>query len=222
MIQESALLARQSRDDKDIRVRLLDYLQEGLGAERIEQLLGSEEIDLAAWWELVDKVQTPMDAGELRGLSIRALESYPDHPGLLLVRATAESMCSDHDDTVSSQGLGAAIRASIEKYELARSGVETVIDNLFDLAQTRAPDLGLPLIFALLDLDDGKPDGGHRHLAFASKKGLSRARELPEPHVRAVTAARALRGAVAQLESLVDRVVRRYDTPETARSLEGA
>lgn len=222
MIQESALLARQSRTDKDIRVRLLDYLQEGLGAERIEQLLGSEEIDLAAWWELVDKVQTPMDAGELRGLCIRALESYPDHPGLLLVRATAESMCSDHDDAVSSQGLGASIRTSIAKYELARSEVETIIDSLFDLALTRAPDLGLPLTFALLDLDDGEHDDEHRHLAFASKMGLARAHELGDPRVRVAAAARAIRGTVNQLESLVERVVRRYDTPKVAKAFEGA
>ena len=222
MIQESALLARQCKNDEDIRVRLLDYLQEGLGAERIEQLLGSEEIDLAAWWGLVDKVQTPMDAGELRGLCIRALESYPDHPGLLLVRATAESMCSDHDDAVSSQELGAAIRTSIAKYELAQPEVEAIIDGLFDLALTRAPDLGLPLTFALLGLDNGEHDGEHRHLAFASKMGLARAHELGDPRVRVATTARAFRGTVDQLESLVDRVVRRYDTPEVAKALEGA
>ena len=222
MIQESALLARQSKNDEDIRVRLLDYLQEGLGAERIEQLLGSEEIDLAAWWELVDKVQTPMDAGELRGLCIRALESYPDHPGLLLIRATAESMCSDHDDAVSSQGLGASIRTSIAKYELARSEVETIIDSLFDLALTRASDLGLSLTFALLNLDDGEPDDEHGDLAFASKMGLAKVRELDDPRVRALTAERTIRRTVDRLESLVDRVVRRYDTSKVAKALEGA
>ena len=222
MIQESALLARQSKNDEDIRVRLLDYLQEGLGAERIEQLLHSEEIDLGAWWELVDKVQTPMDAGELRGLCIRALESYPDHPGLLLVRATAESMCSDHDDAVSSQGLGASIRTSMAKYELAPSEVETIIGGLFDLALTRAHGLGFPLTFALLNLDDGEPDDEHRHLAFASKLGLARANDLGDPRVRVATAARAIRGTVKQLELLVDHVVGRYDTPVVAKALKGA
>ena len=216
MIQESILLARQARDDQEIRMRLLDYLQEGLGAERIEQLLGSEEIALTAWWELVDKVQTPLDAGELRGLCIRALESYPDHPGLLLVRASTEAMCPDHDDSVSSQGTGAAIRTGIKDYELAQTDVEKIIDNLFDLALTRARDLGLPLAFALLYLLDGEP-----RLAFAQRKGLDRVGELDDPHVQAATAAWKICGVVKQLETVVNRIIRRYEVPRVTKTLMG-
>ena len=220
MIQESVLLARQSRDDKAVRVRLLDYLQEGLGAERIDQLLGGEDIELAAWWELVDKVQTPMDAGELRGLCIRALESFPDHPGLLLVRATAESMCSDHDDMVSSQGIGAAIGFGIAKYELRQVEVEAIIDNLFDLAITRAIGLGLPLIVALLDLVDEGPDNSS--FAFARTKGLTRAIELDDPRVRVATAAHGMRVMTDQLEAMIGRVTHRYEAPEVWKALTGA
>ncbi len=215
MIQESVLLARQARGDSEIRSRLLDYLQEGLDAERIERLLDSEEIALVVWWELVDKAQTPIDAGELRGMCIRALESYPDHPGLLLVRAAAESMCSDRDDSVVLQGISAAIRKSSEDYELPQTEVEAVIDKLFDLGLTRAPDLGPPLVSALLYLDAANPD-----LSFAEKKGLERAAEIDNPFVRAATATRRLHGIVGLLETAVGRVIRRWDEPGVKQAMQ--
>lgn len=215
MIQESVLLARQAESDNEIRGRLLDYLQEGLGAERIEQLLNSEEIDLNAWWELVEKIYTPMDAGELRGLSIRALESYPDHPGLLLIRAAAESMCSDRDEDVISRGIGAAIRTGIEKYELAQTEVEAVIDALFALALTRAPALGTPLVYALLFIDENNPA-----FSFAVKQGSERAGEINDSLVQAAVTTRKLREAVGALKTAVQFVVPRYETTQVKQTLQ--
>lgn len=216
MIQESVLLARRARNDAEIRVRLLDYLQEGIGAERIAQLLDDEEIDLSAWSELVHKVQTPMDAGELRGLCIRALESYPDHPGLLLARAVAESMCSDHDDRVSSRGIGASMRKGIHDYQLAQEDVAAVIDGLFDLAHTRAPGLGLPLTVALLDLDSEGTEFEH-----VLKRGRERARGLADSRVSAAMTAQILHGMVHRMESAVDRVIQGYGARGVARALGG-
>ena len=217
MIHEAVLLARQAQDDDEIRARLLDYLQEGFGAEHIGQLLESEQIDLAEWHNLACKAQTPMDAGELRGLCIRALETYPDHPGLLLTRAVTESMCSDHDDTVSTQGLAAAFRTAFVDYELAQQGIEAAIDDLFDLARTRAHGLGVPLVVALLELDDAVPA-----LSFAATKGLQGASELKGANIRAAAAARRIRDMVIGLETAVDRVVNRYEAPGVHRALTGA
>ncbi len=216
MIQEAVLLARQAQDDDEIRARLLDYLQEGFGAEHIGQLLESEQIDLAEWHELACKAQTPMDAGELRGLCIRALETYPDHPGLLLARAVTESMCSDHDDTVSTQGLAAAFRTAFVDYELAQQDIEAVIDDLFDLARTRAHGLGIPLVVALLELDDKEPA-----LSFAANKGLVRCFELKEPRVRAAAATRRIHDMAGRLEVAVDHAVQRYEAPSVERFLTG-
>lgn len=217
MIQEAVLLARQAEDNDEIRARLLDYLQEGFGAERIEQLLESEEIDLAEWHDLACKAQTPMDAGELRGLCIRALETYPDHPGLLLTRAIAETMCSDHDDTVSTQGLATAFRRAFVDYELAQQDIEAAIDALFELALTRANGLGFPLVVSLLELDEVEPA-----LSFAATKGLRGGSELKGSNVRAATATRRLRDMVIGLETAVDRVVNRYEAPGVDRALTGA
>ena len=204
-IMEAVQLARHASSDSGIRRRLLDYLQEGLGAERIEQLLESEEVDLSAWWDIVGKVQTEMDAGELRGLCIRALETDPDHPGLLLTRALAEAMCSDHDGTVSSKGIATAIRAGVETYEISQTDIESTIDRMFDLAAARARDLGPALTIALLDLADRKPE-----CAFVEPMTSRRAAELDDPRVTAVVATRRIRNVVGHLERAVGRVVREY------------
>ena len=217
MIHEAVLLARQAADNDEIRARLLDYLQEGFGAERIEQLLESEVIDLGDWHDLACKAQTPMDAGELRGLCIRALETYPDHPGLLLTRAIAETMCSDHDDTVSTQGLSAAFRRAFVDYELAQKDMETAIDDLFELALTRANGLGLPLVLSLLELDDVEPT-----LSFTVTRGLQGASELKCSNVRAVAASRRIRDMTIGLETVVDRVVNLYEAPGVDKALTGA
>ncbi len=214
MIREALLLARQARDDAEIRLRLLDYLQEGFGAEHIEGLLQNEEVELVAWWDLVAKVQSAMDAGELRGLCIRALESYPDHPGLLIARALSESMCPDHDENVSARGISAAIRSGVEKYGISRNDIETAIDQMYDLVATRASDLGPPLTFALLDLADAEPD-----FAYVEKKGIQRAVELDDPQVRAVIAARCIRDVFDELHDVCDRVARQYETPGVAEVL---
>ena len=126
-------------------------------------------------------------------------------------------MCSDHDDTVSSQGLAAAFRTGFVDYELAKQDIEAAIDDLFDLALTRAHGLGLPLVVALLELDDVEPA-----LSFAASKGLHRAAELKGPHVRAVAATRRIRDMVSTLETTVENIVHRYEAPNVERTLRGA
>ena len=214
MIREALLVARQARDDAEIRVRLLDYLQEGFGAEHIEGLLQNEDVELAAWWDLVSKVQSVMDAGELRGLCIRALESYPDHPGLLFARALSESMCTDHDETVSSRGIGAAIRSGVEKYGISRTDIEAAVDEMYDLASTRADDLGPSLTVALLDLADAAPD-----FEYVEKRGFQRAVELDDPRISAVIAARRLGRLVGRLKRTADRVTGQFEAPGVADAL---
>ena len=217
MIQESVLFARRAHSDEDIRARLLDYLQEGLGAERISELLDQPQVSLANWYELVDKCQTPVDAGELRGLCIRALETYPDHPGLLLARAAAEAMCSDHDDGVSSQGIGAAIRGSIVDYELAPTDVQVTIETLFDLALTRARELGVSLVVALLGLDET-----NTNLVFAIGRGLARAEEFDDERVRTAVADQRMRRTIGSLEDAMSRLNSQYKRPGVLEALRGA
>lgn len=215
MIQEAVLLARQSRNDQEIRIRLLDYLQEGIGAERIGILLLNDEVDLNAWWELIEKIQSPMDAGEVRGICVRALESYPDHPGLLLARSVAEVGCSDHDDAVCAQGLVAALRKGVIEYEIPLAAIEEVIDSMFEFALTRFQDLGPPLALTLIDLaQEATP------LRPMAARIVARLCELRDPRVRAIVATGRLERFLTRMHDVVESTIRRIDSPEVRRQFE--
>ena len=177
-IQEAILLARQSESDADVRRRLLDYLQEGVGYERIDELLQREQVDLQEWVELAGKIGNPIEAGELRGLCIRALESSPDHPGLLLVRGAVETMASDYYWNVASTSIARAIVVAIEKYDITAAHVEDAVTRLFDMASvdqfrptttaTEATQLQPALMIALLDVAE---DQDHRFASVAVTRG---------------------------------------------------
>ena len=147
-IQESALLARNANKDIEIRKRLLNYLQEGLGAENFTELLEQTEVQLSAWREIVEKITNPIDAGEIRGLSIRSLESYPDHPGLLFVRGVSEMMCSDRDESTAEQILYTSFKSSSTSYDIEEEDMVETVRWMSDLASSRSSDLSIPLFCA--------------------------------------------------------------------------
>ena len=161
-IQEAILLARQSKSDAEVRKRLLDYLQEGVGYEKIDELLQREQVDLHEWIALADKVGNPIEAGELRGLCIRALESSPDHPGLLLIRGVIETITSDYYWNVASTSIARAILVGMEKYDITAEHIESTVRTLFEIAsatqygepskESKSIQLEPALVMALLDV----------------------------------------------------------------------
>ena len=187
-MMEAVQLGRHATNDAEIRRRVLDYLQEGLGSEYIRELLAAETVKFPPWWNLVRRVKNEMEAGELRGLCIRALESQPDHPGLLLARAVAETMCADHDDTTTRQSIAAALAAAKQKYAISEREIDAAVDVLFDLSLENAPELGPPLTAELLGL--GEAQGEKRPDADRLKRrALIRGRDHSDDRVQAILAA---------------------------------
>ena len=150
-IEEVVELCRHARDDTEIRERLLDYLQEGVGSEQIHKLIRSETIEWEAWEEIIWKTRTPVDAGGLRGECIRWLESYPDHPALLLIRGFAEAMCSDHDENTTKTEIQRGIESALTRYRIPEETVEKWIEKLFEQGRSRNQKVVLPLVLAVVD-----------------------------------------------------------------------
>jgi ATP-dependent DNA helicase RecQ len=211
-LQEAVLLARTAKDDAAIRARLLDYLQEGMGAEQIERLVEDDDINLDQWCELLERVHSAVDAGELRGLAIRALESFPEHPGLLLVRGVSEMMCSDASESIAVQALHAALRGTIIEYELDDSAVSEAVTFLFDLAGAKADGLRAPLTMALFRICDEEAVSETFRCQVRSQ-----AQALGHPTTQVVIAAFSLGKARRTLVEAADRAAARWSSAILAK-----
>ena len=206
-MMEAVQLGRHATNDAEIRRRVLDYLQEGLGSEYIGELLAAETVRFPPWWDLVRKVKNEMEAGELRGLCIRALESQADHPGLLLARAVAETMCSDRDDRTTSQSIAAALGAAKYKYGIPEEEIDGAVEALFDLSAGQASELGPPLTAELLDLGEKQPDFDRW-----KRRALIRGHDHPDQRVHVILATRRLGELVENIGRAHTRRASEYKT----------
>ena len=149
MLYEAILLGRNYSNDNEIRQYLLDYLQEGLGAEKIAQLAEQSSINFDDWIELFSKISTPMEAGEIRGISIRLLETFPDHPGMLLLRGVTETLVQKRDDLLVRNSIISSLENAQSRYDCTNEELNDLLKQLISFAGTRAPNLRIPLISAI-------------------------------------------------------------------------
>lgn len=108
----------QSKNDNELRTRILDYLQHTEFDERLDAVRTSDLGGLDALDPLIEELVTPNDAAALRGTVGRLLGSYPDIPGLLLIRSLTEALSRDSDPEVVRQNLEAAIEFAAVKYRI--------------------------------------------------------------------------------------------------------
>jgi ATP-dependent DNA helicase RecQ len=186
-IQEAVLLARNSVRDEEIRQRLLDYLQEGLGAEQLQTLIDRPDIDFAPWFDMLEKAQTAIEAGEIRGLAIRALESYPDHPGLLVLRAVSEMLCPDADDGIAHQALEVVMEQAPERYAINVNELANLTEWLCAVALQQTPAMAIPLALAFANARNNKSLP-----ADIAEQAMASLRATNSPAVCAVTCAGSL------------------------------
>ena len=149
MLYESVILGRKYSQDAEIRQYLLDYLQEGLGAEQIASLAEQPDIDFNDWLELFEKVSTPLDAGEMRGIIIRLLETFPDHPGMLAARGISEALVANPDQSLIRDSLSASLDSSKNRYSQSDEKILNFVENLLVLANTKSTSLRVPLIVTI-------------------------------------------------------------------------
>ena len=155
-LREMRLLAVAGASDEEIRSRIEDYFREGDLAPQLERLTESTRLNLSEWSAAYLGL-TVADEGELRGSAARLLESYPDHPGLLLGRALAELIGGENRYEFSDD-LGRAFEFGASRYSMSSSDLERMAILMLDLASLYRP-AWRPLVWdkALPHLGQGDP-----------------------------------------------------------------
>jgi ATP-dependent DNA helicase RecQ len=115
---EMLLACANSPNDKAMRQRILRYLETSEYSEMLDQIINDEKIGIEKCIDLFGVVRSPNDAAELRGQVSRYLESYPDHPGLLMLRSLSEVFSKDHNVEVAKQNFMTSISSAMNNYKV--------------------------------------------------------------------------------------------------------
>jgi ATP-dependent DNA helicase RecQ len=162
-----AELATQS-DDKNqvIRQRIVQYFETQRSAE-IDEMLNSENGGLAHVQvillgsetedgQVVGEIRSPKEAAELRGEVSRSLESTPDHPGLLVLRALSEVMTSDAKLDAIQESLTAFLKSAKDRYNIDNLTIQSMLAFSLNLIHDKRPDFYPEVITSLFSYVDTK------------------------------------------------------------------
>jgi ATP-dependent DNA helicase RecQ len=179
-------LAEKAQTDAEIRDRILRYLELGKVAGELEVLVDQEPFAFDPWQELYLRLDTIEDGREWRGATTRYLESSPDHPGLLVGRALAESIVPEGDVRLFSGSLAAAIGSAGARYDVDPAAIGAFTDWIVEWLHERKPAwAGLALL--VRERAPNLPDAEARD---AIERRLIRDTRVADPHELAMAYAR--------------------------------
>jgi len=115
-LSEMLLAATVDSSDTAIRQRILRYLETTEHAELLQRIIDDPSVGLQVIQGAFNALRSPNDAAQVRGQVARFLESYPDHPGLLMLRSLSEAYSRDANYDVVEQNCLAALSSATEKY----------------------------------------------------------------------------------------------------------
>ena len=110
-----------------LRERVLRHLEWSEFDDALQMVVDSSQGGLDTIAGVFDQVDTPTAAGTLRGAVGRLLESYPDQPGLLIIRGVAEALARDSKQDTLRQDIQAALTYATSTYRIDR---EVIADAL--------------------------------------------------------------------------------------------
>lgn len=117
LLEMSQICSKGATDDS-IRERVLAYLERSEFDDLLDSIVEDVETQYLVT-QLLEDVVSPKHAQSLRGQVVRFLESYPDHPSLLLLRATVESLCGDGSPDIVVTSLENWSKSATTKYSMS-------------------------------------------------------------------------------------------------------
>jgi len=109
-LMEMHAAATQAPSPEAFRARIIQTLDLGQFDEELRWVVQSSGSLQEVLERFARLTASPLDSESLRGQAGRYLESYPGHPGLLLLRAFAEAFCATYDVQTVVDNLRAAMR----------------------------------------------------------------------------------------------------------------
>lgn len=131
------LAACQSGSGEELRRRILDYLEQAEFSEAVEAILSDGQSGLGIIGDILAEIISPNDAMRLRGSVARSLETYPDHPGLLLLRATTEALSRDCDIQTIVENCDAFLKNARETYGLSKSTITAATGSVLKIVSRK-------------------------------------------------------------------------------------
>jgi len=136
-LNEMLQAVRSSKDDDQLRKRILDYLQQSEYDSRLNEVISSQVGGLDSILPIISEIVSPKEAEIIRGGVARLLGSYPDNPGLLLLRCMSEILSRDADMTVATQSLESAIEFASGSYGLPQKEINDALLQMIQEAARR-------------------------------------------------------------------------------------
>jgi ATP-dependent DNA helicase RecQ len=145
-LREMLLAVRKALGNEDLRSSILKYLEHSEFDERLDKIIESSQGGIDALDPLLDNLVSPNDAAILRGSVARLLSSYPDNPGLLMLRGLSEALARDGDINVARQDVRASFDFALGKYNLDRHVVGVAFGGIIGVAMGKESEVALALL----------------------------------------------------------------------------
>jgi ATP-dependent DNA helicase RecQ len=137
-----------------LRGRILEHLEKHEEYDAVLQDATKSEVGgLELIARITDLLLTPNDAAALRGAVSRALTSYPDVPGLLLLRGLAESLARGGDLAVAVDNLRAGLRYASREYRISPPTCGQALGVLLTRVGASSPEAARTLVAGTLGPD---------------------------------------------------------------------
>lgn len=137
MLQAASQAVTAINGSEVLKKRVLQYLTQTDWDVRLEEIGAKGGLGADALRLVLEEVVSSRHAEELRGAAARQLNSYPDQPAFLFLRAFAEACVTDPDWERVTEDVRAALAFGREKYGASEQDLATVVADLTSFVESR-------------------------------------------------------------------------------------
>ena len=125
---------------KKFRERVVAYLEQTEFTESLQDMLKKSTHEIGIIKGIFNGIKSS-EAKKLRGEVIRMLETYPDHPGLLLIRSLSDIIAQETNKEVFSQNYNSFLASAKETYKIDKKEIIATCKYVMEVLHKEAKDV---------------------------------------------------------------------------------